>query len=121
MRNVHEFDRKLNIQFDFLYSEDEINEIICNARATFLSSMKRDAVFMATEILQEGNKKNIDAINNADARKLFIKLLDKIQQQSQEDIEMWQCLLEEQLVDMKNLGPCPQGRIIRLWQLFQSF
>lgn len=89
--------------------------------AGFLRDMNHDARVMATDILLENNKQNIDTANNIDARQLFITVLDKIMQiKDEQDKHFFFCLLEEQLTDMKNLGPCPQGRTTRLLQLLQS-
>ena len=120
MRNVHEFDGKIHMKLENFYTEEQIQKIRNDAE--FLSNMKKDARIMATKIMTESAEKNIDPINHhIDARQLFITLLDKIAQRTDEaDKVFYATLLEEQLCDMKNLGPCPQGRTIRLWQLIQS-
>jgi len=117
MRNVHEFDGKVPMKLNMLYGEDQMKQIINDAG--FLNKMKYDARFMANQIITENDKKNIDPLNNnMDARQLFVRLLEKISMiQDQDDKETFHMLLEEQLSDMKNLGSCPQGRSIRLWQL----
>jgi hypothetical protein len=52
---------------------------------------------------------------------LFLTLLRAIcAVEDEADRGAHQELLEEQLSDMRNLGPCPQGRTVRLWQLLQS-
>lgn len=120
MRNVHEFDGKIPMKMDFIYTEKETRKIINDAG--FLKKMRHDACFMATKIINENNEKNVDHLNNnMDARQLFVALLDKISQiQDPNDKAIFHKLLEEQLCDMKNLGQCPQGRTTRLWQLLQS-
>lgn len=120
MRNVHEFDGKIPMKLDFFYTKDQVQKILNDA--DFLSRMQTDARIMANNILLESNEKNIDSLNHhTDARQLFISLLSKISKiQDQQDKLLYYTLLEEQLCDMKNLGQCPQGRTIRLWQLFQT-
>lgn len=120
MRNVHEFDGKIPMKINCQYGNEQMKKIIDDAG--FLKEMSPDAQFMARRIITENNKKNVDTRNHhMDARQLFVALLDKVATiKDQQDKEWFHHLVEEQLVDMKNLGPCPQGRTIRLWQLLQS-
>lgn len=120
MRNVHEFDGKIPMKLDFLYEENQIQQIVNDAE--FLTRMQNDARIMINKVLLENTEKNLDFLNNhIDARQLFVALLSKISKISnEEDKQFYSSLLEEQLCDMKNLGPCPQGRTIRLWQLYQT-
>lgn len=120
MRNVHEFDGKVPMKMGSIYGDREMKKIINDAE--FLKKMRHDARWMAHQIMTDNNEKNIDPINHhMDARQMLVALVDKIANiQDQEDKELFHLLLEEQLSDMKNLGPCPQGRTIRLWQLLQS-
>lgn len=115
MKNVHEFDRKIRIQTEEAPIEENVFE-------EFLEkvSLHPSALFMARDII--GNsEKNRDDINRADARQLLYTLLVKINGlKDEEDKKMFYLLLEEQLKDMKQLGPCAQGRTIRLWQLIRS-
>lgn len=121
MRNVHVYDGKLPIHDTRSYTEDEMKKIADDAQ-NVLSRMRVDARLMADKILQEGKEKNTDTLNNnADAKKLFVAVLERISSLTdKQDQTCFYDLLEEQLCDMKNLGPCPQGRTVRLWQLFQS-
>jgi hypothetical protein len=102
------------------YTNDQV-EKICND-ADFLWRMHPDARLMTNKILTEPSEKNLDPLNHhMDARQLLVALLVKILQISDpQDKIFYSSLLEEQLLDMNNLGPCPQGRTIRLWQLFQT-
>lgn len=120
MRNVHEFDGKIPMKIHTSYTNDQV-EKICND-ADFLWRMHPDARLMTNKILTEPSEKNMDPLNHhMDARQLLVALLVKILQlQDPQDKSFYSSLLEEQLLDMKNLGPCPQGRTIRLWQLFQT-
>jgi len=108
------------MKLNYLYTEKEMKKI--TNEAEFLKNMRHDARFMANQILMENNEKNIDNLNRKmDARQMFIALLEKISHlKDEQDKSLFHQLLEEQLSDMKNLGPCPQGRTIRLWQLLQS-
>lgn len=120
MRNVHEFDGKIPMKINLTYGDHEMKKIMNDAG--FLKKMRHDAQWMAHQIMTEKSEKNIDPLNHhMDARQMLVALLDKIAQiKDQEDKELFCLLLEEQLSDMKNLGQCPQGRTIRLWQLLQS-
>ena len=120
MRNVHEFDGKIPMKMDSKYTDDKVKKIINDAE--FLKKMRHDAQGMAHQIMTENSERNIDHLNHhMDARQMFVALLDKIASlKDPGDKELFYLLLEEQLCDMKNLGPCPQGRTIRLWQLLQS-
>lgn len=120
MRNVHEFDGKVPMKMGSKYDNHEMKKIIHDAG--FLKKMRHDAQWMAQQIMTENSEKNIDPLNHhMDARHMLVALLDKIAHiRDQEDKEFFHLLLEEQLSDMKNLGSCPQGRTIRLWQLLQS-
>lgn len=119
MRNVHEFDGKVPMKLKNIYTENEMKKIINDAG--FLTKMRYDARFMSNLIITESSDKNLDPLNhNMDARQLFVALLENISNiKDPEDKETFCMLLEEQLCDMKNLGSCPQGRSIRLWQLLQ--
>lgn len=120
MRNVHEFDGKIPMKINSKYGDHDMKKIMNDAE--FLKKMRHDAQWMAHQIMTGNSEKNIDTLNHhMDARQMLIALLDKITQiKDQEDKELFHLLLEEQLSDMKNLGQCPQGRTIRLWQLLQS-
>ena len=121
MRNVHVYDGKLPIHDKMLYTEDQMKKIVNDAE-NFLSRMRVDARLMTENILSEGVEKNTDTLNNnADAKKLLVAVLERISSLTdKQDQTCFYDLLEEQLCDMKNLGQCPQGRTVRLWQLFQS-
>jgi hypothetical protein len=119
MRNVHEYDGKVPIRTDRTYTDDEVSEM--GNDAGFWGNMKPCARSMAQQILTEPFAKNVDVQNgHADARQLLAALLHRIRQLQDQDRDLFLPLLEEQLTDMKTLGPCPQGRTIRLWQLLQS-
>lgn len=119
MRNVHEYDGKIHIKVGVNYTDQEVGKIMNDAE--FLEKMQPDARFMTDKIIQEHAEKNIDRLNNnVDARQLFVALINKISQLPEQDRSFFIILLEEQLCDMRHLGECPQGRTIRLWQLYQS-
>lgn len=119
MRNVHEYDGKIHIKLGSSYTRDEMKKVMNDAG--FLQKMRGDARSMLSNIMVETSEKNVDHLNNSvDARQLLVALVYKISTLPEEDRVLFANLLEEQLCDMKNLGPCPQGRTIRLWQLFQS-
>lgn len=120
MRNVHEFDGKVPMHDKTSYTQEEMKKIVDDAEI-FLQGMRVDARLMTEKILYEGKEKNMDPLNNnVDAKKIFISVLRHISSiQDKQDQKFFYDMLEEQLCDMKNLGPCPQERTIRLWQLLQ--
>lgn len=119
MRNVHEFDGNVPMRMEKSYTEEEIKNIVNDAK--FLKKMSMTARRMSQELLLPNNSRNYDPLNQQmDARQLYVALLHKMSQLSLEDKTFFQYLLEEQLEDIKNLGSCPQGRTIRIWQLLQS-
>ena len=76
---------------------------------------------MLVDIYSGGTQKNHDPVNRYHARDLLMALLYRISiLKDIEDRETMQMLLQEQLHDMALLGPCPQGRVVRLWQLYHS-
>jgi hypothetical protein len=118
MRNVHEFDGRVQIKdverFDASEEETALEEFRARpGKLPHVSGMLRDIV------LNE-QKKNDDLINGYNARHLLASLLCRIKKLPAEDHETWYALLEEQIGDMARLGPCPQGRTIRMWQLYTA-
>lgn len=114
MRDVHEFDGKIPMRLEKIYTEEEMRGVLHDAG--FLRQMVPDAQRMVHRIMTENSANNVDPMNHhMDARQLLVALLDRSSQLS--DLPP---LLEEQLLDMIRLGPCPQGRTTRLWQLLQS-
>lgn len=113
MRDVHEFDGKVPIKTGKVAEGSKFDN------AEELLSV--EARHMARRILDGGREENLDTRNHdADARALLLELLALIRAiRDDKDRREYQALLEEQLCDMKNLGPCPQGRTVRLWQLIQ--
>ena len=120
MRNVHEFDGKVPMHDKISYTQEEMKKIVDDAEI-FLQGMRVDARLMTEKILYEGKEKNMDPLNNnVDAKNMFMTVLRRISLiQDKQDQKCFYDMLEEQLCDMKNLGPCPQGRTVRLWQLLQ--
>lgn len=116
MRDVHEFDGKVPIKL----AKPAMGSKNDNAEELF-SGMREEARHMARRILQGGQEENLDTRNrDADARRVLTELLASIAAiPDGQDRKAYLALLEEQLCDMKNLGPCPQGRTVRLWQLLQ--
>lgn len=112
MKNVHEFDRLLNISGIHKYTNDECNSIFKNA--TFIDNMSMIAQSMINKIRFE-NSENIDSINQCNAKDLCCMVIEKISKNP----DLYK-IFEEQLVDIYTLGQCPQGRVIRLWQLWLS-
>ena len=118
MRDVHEFDGKFNIEKIVRGTVEKEEECY---RTFALREMPMRARHMLVDIYSGGAQKNHDPVNRYHARDLLMALLYRISiLKDDEDRETMQMLLEEQLQDMALLGPCPQGRVVRLWQLYHS-
>lgn len=120
MRDVHEFDGKVPMKLDVFYEEEEVRKIF-NSAGFLWKLIQPDALRMLDQLMYEPFEKNMDLVHQTDARQVLVALLEKILALKGDDQRFFSSLLEEQLCDMKRLGPCPQGRTVRLWQLFQSF
>jgi hypothetical protein len=117
LRDVHEFDGKIDMNDFPRVKVDDEDALVSYMREIPMNPM---ATSMAMDILRPGNDaRNTDGINKAHARALLLSVLSLIHRLPPSDRGEWHGLLEEQLRDMSRLGPCPQGRTIRLWQLLQ--
>lgn len=112
LRNVHDYDRQLTITGVPPSTPQERDLILRDDK--FLHRLHKDARSMSHLILTEEDK-NMDPVNQCNALDLYVALYKKLKQ----DDDLFP-LFEEQLRDMFHLGRCPQGRVIRLWQVFQS-
>lgn len=119
MRNVHEFDGKIHIEgLIELDGDEEKKKLLTAFSERMLDDFTRK---MWETIVDRRDQQNYDPINASDAFQILLALLKKISLLAKkEDQEEWYIMLEEQLGDMVRLGPCPQGRTIRLWQLYTS-
>ena len=118
MRNVHEFDGRVRIQG--IEKPDPSEETTMLEEFQARPNMAAHVRAMLRDIILDPDHKNNDPINGYNARDLLAALLGKINRLPDEDKETWRMLLEEQIGDMARLGPCPQGRTIRLWQLYSA-
>lgn len=114
MRNVHEFDRKVDIRNVPPSTKNDAQIILQDN--DFMSHFDGCAKSMLLMILSnDEDHKNLDPVNNCDARDLLVAVYHKMKQDNDT-----MPILVEQMDDMFRLGQCPQGRVIRLWQLYQS-
>lgn len=117
LRDVHEFDGKIDMNDFPRVSQEDEQRIISYIREARMNPV---ATSMAIDIVNPGNDaRNTDGINRAHARELLLSVVSLIRNLPEQDRGEWIRLLEEQLRDMSRLGPCPQGRTIRLWQLLK--
>lgn len=117
LRDVHEFDGKIDMNDFPRAREGDEEQIVCFIRGARMSHV---ATSMAMDIVHPGNDaRNTDGVNRAHARDLLLSVVSLIKRLPEGDRGEWLLLLEEQLRDMARLGPCPQGRTIRLWQLLK--
>ena len=114
MRNVHEFDGMIHMRDLIEVGKEEEKEL----QTIFSNRSLNPEVKRMWEMIIQRDGQNYDVINASDAYPLLMSLLKKIISMPESDHEEWFLMLEEQLHDMIRLGPCPQGRTIRLWQLY---
>lgn len=115
MRDVHEFDGKYRIEG--LVDVENRDDLIHTFSSRPLNPHVR---LMLDKLLNLQDPQNYDPLHACKAIDLLLSLLHKISLLPENDREEWFLLLEEQLSDMIRLGPCPQGRTARLWQLHTS-
>jgi len=113
MINVHSFDGKLKGIFKPKkeYSIDE-KEILLSKLIPELSDIAKQTVrTMISDLRAPGGGSNYHPSNETDATDIMVDILSR----EYKDILP---LLDEQLVDTKNLGICDSGRVTRLLQIW---
>jgi hypothetical protein len=66
-------------------------------------------------IVDLDNQNNIDSSNGVDSSDILAEICKKV---ATVDIDM--LFIEEQIVDIALLGPCPEGRTTRFLQIWQA-
>lgn len=112
VRNVHEYDKKLEYKLNIPSYQKEKKDNLFNLIKPKLSSNEAKKMI---ECIQRSDKDNYDSINGYDASDLLYHLLLN---GKGEDLYK---NLNEQLTDTYKLGKCPQGRTIRLLSLLGAF
>lgn len=112
MKNVHSYDRQLKNQYNPTqnYTNDEKKKLYNDFKEEIKDPYARDMIMTMLSDCLKGDK--IDEMNDIDWSNLFADILSH---KGLVDIKQ---ILEEQLRDMRMLGPCAQGRSTRLLQIW---
>jgi hypothetical protein len=119
--DVHTFDRKLDGEIKIIILDDK--EKVMKYLLDFKEKIKNNP--SAVEIFSDMITKStdIDSVNGINIFNLLVAtlyLIDVIKNNTVEDKNRLIKLIEEQLEDVKKLGACPQGRSIRLFQIYKG-
>ena len=112
--NVHIFDGRLKNKFTKTYSVEEKKEKFNQLIPKLKNNVAKIAVRAIISDLHNGQNKQIE--NNVDASDILMEIINLM-----DDHAGILGQLEEQLVDMKNLGFCPSGRVTRLFQIWNAY
>ena len=113
-KDVHEFDGKLNIVLERNFKKNE-KITLFNSLIDIFRSKNPISFLMLTKIrddLINENNNNYDDTNNCDASDVLANII------TSKNIDLFYDLFEEQLIDIYQLGACPQGRVGRLYQIY---
>ena len=112
LKNVHSYDRKLKNQYNPTknYSNDEKRKLYTDFKEKITDPYAKDMTMTMLSDALKGDK--MDDMNEIDWSDLFADILSH---KGLVDIKQ---ILEEQLRDMRMLGPCAQGRSTRLLQIW---
>ena len=116
LTDVHTFDGKIENNFKPQFSLDKIQkkEMFEKLSTKFENPMSRMALKVIINDLDGPMNNNYDNINKMDASDILGDIC------SSKDLENVREFLEEQLKDALMLGFCPQGRAIRLYQIWKG-
>jgi hypothetical protein len=111
--DVHSFDHKLE-EVKIISVESKTKEVLL---IKFKEKIKNNP--SALEIFSTINVQ--DSTNNLNAGDILVGILFIVEKLlNDDDKEKQYKLIEEQLTDTKNLGPCAQGKSIRLYQIYKG-
>jgi hypothetical protein len=112
-RNVHVYDGKLQGMYDeqMKYSDGQKVTIF----RSFCMILSNPVAIKCVNMIEQdiNGSQNYDNSNKIDASNLLASVLTM--RSMTKDILN---IIEEQLVDIYNLGRCPQGRVTRLMQMY---
>ena len=114
MKNVHTYDGLLKDLYTATkdYSDDEKRVLYNSFKESIDDPYAKDMIRTMLSDSLKGDK--IDNTNNIDWSNLFADIL------SHKELKEVKDMLEEQLKDMRVLGPCAQGRSTRLLQIWNA-
>ncbi len=114
-RDVHTFDGTLGQHFvpTKSFTKEEKKEVIFKFCEKLQHQLAKDMVHQIVDDLD--TEKNIDRSNNLDSSNVLVEICKKV---DGSDIDM--SFIEEQIIDIAVLGPCPEGRTTRFLQIWQA-
>lgn len=114
-RDVHTFDGTLGQHFSPTksFTKEEKKEVIFKFCDQLQQQLAKDMTRQIVIDLDTGN--NIDKSNNIDSSDVLAEICKKV---DESDIDM--SFIEEQIIDIALLGPCPEGRTTRFLQIWQA-
>ena len=114
MKNVHSYDGQLKNQYNPTknYTNDEKKKLYKDFKEEIKDPYAKDMIMTMISDFLKGDK--IDNMNEIDWSDLFADIL------SHKGLVDVKQMLEEQLRDMRMLGPCAQGRSTRLLQIWNA-
>lgn len=117
-RDVHEYDYSYrSIEYTpKIVDIEEKKRLIEQLLLKIKSPIAKQGIHLITSNI--GNSINTDTTNLKNAEDILADLSHIILTTNNEDLLQ---LLEEQMIDMVQLGQCAQGRVTRLWQLLTIF
>ena len=113
-QDVHQYDGKITIPyFSRTYSTNEKLEQIKIFLPKLTQTKSMQMMQLIIKALVENTQDNYDDINKVDASDILAAILSK-------PYDNLLDIIEEQLIDIWELGRCPQGRTIRFIQMYRS-
>src|SRR3989344_1720148 len=113
-RNVHIFDGSFrNEDLKTKYTISKKQQLFSEILNKMTDKDAKNGVSLIIKNIQTGE--NYDNTNNKFADDILAEICTYIMDKGDKDIMK---LVEEQMKDMYLLGRCPQGRTIRLWQIY---
>ncbi len=114
-RDVHTFDGTLGQHFTPTksFTKEEKKEVIIKFCEKLQLQLAKDMIHLIVNDLNTEN--NIDRSNNLDSSDVLVEICSKV---DGSDIDM--SFIEEQIIDIALLGPCPEGRSTRFLQIWQA-
>ena len=114
-RDVHTFDGTLGQYFTSTksFTKEEKREVILKFCDKLQHQLAKNMIRQVVIDLDTEN--NIDKSNNIDSSDVLVEICSKV---DGSDIDT--SFIEEQIIDIALLGPCPEGRTTRFLQIWQA-
>jgi len=114
--NVHSFDGTLGEHFSpsQSYTKEQKITLFTQLKSRLVNNIATRMIDICSQDLD--TDKNIDTSNNIDSSDILAEICKKLENNSVIDLSF----IEEQLIDISTLGPCPEGRTTRFLQIWQA-